>query len=386
MFQRRCSRACSKWPFLGAPLSFVATADLQLSGISSPVPFNPPDPSAGGDQKREFEKTQLRQSVKELRKKGKMKTEHTSVMLDRCVALLAPAIEKSNSPVVVDATLGLGGHSFELLRKYPTLKVVGLDRDLVAIEKATHRLADFSDRLTVVHAIYDEMPNVLHSLGIKNVDGILFDLGVSSMQLDQTERGFSYAHNAPLDMRMDQSQGITAQEVIDTYSRNDLVKVIREFGEEKFATRIVDNIIQARQHGGIHTTTELSQLVKDSIPAPARRTGGNPAKRTFQALRIEVNQELAVLQRAIPRAMDCLAVGGRMVVMSFQSLEDKIVKGFFTAATESKTPVGLPVEIASLAAKFNLVFRGSDKASDAEIAENSRAQSVRLRAIERVAI
>ena len=315
-----------------------------------------------------------------------MKVEHASVMLDRCIALLSPAIEKSSNPIVVDATLGLGGHSFALLEKFPNLKIIGLDRDLSAIEKSSSRLAKFSDRTTIVHAVYDEMPAVLKSLGIANVEGILFDLGVSSMQLDQAERGFSYSNDAPLDMRMDQSRGVSAKEVIDGYSRNDLIRIIREYGEERFATRIVDNLIAAREKGGINSTAELANLIKSSIPAPARRVGGNPAKRTFQALRIEVNQELEILQRAIPRAMDCLTVGGRMVVMSFQSLEDKIVKRFFTAATESKTPVGLPVEIEALAAKFKLVFSGSEKASQQEIEENSRAQSVRLRAIERVAI
>jgi len=318
-------------------------------------------------------------------KEGKMQVEHSSVLLERCVTLLTPSIEKSQSPIVVDATLGLGGHSFALLEKFPQLRIVGLDRDLKAIDKASQRLSKFSDRITVIHAVYDEMPKVLDSLGISNVDGILFDLGVSSMQLDNSERGFSYSQSAPLDMRMDQSQGLSAQEVLDTYSRNDLVRVIREYGEERFASRIVDNIITARESGRLKTTTDLADIVKESIPAPARRVGGNPAKRTFQALRIEVNQELSVLERAIPRAMDRLNVGGRLVVMSFQSLEDKIVKRYFTAATESKTPLGLPVEIASLAAKFQLVFRGSEKASDVEIQENSRAQSVRLRAIERVA-
>jgi 16S rRNA (cytosine1402-N4)-methyltransferase len=315
-----------------------------------------------------------------------MKAEHTSVMLDRCITLLAPAIEKSSSPVVVDATLGLGGHSFALLQKFPQLRIVGLDRDQDAISQAQERLNSFNNRVTIIHAIYDEMPSVLDSLGLSLVDGILFDLGVSSLQLDHSQRGFSYSHSAPLDMRMDQSQGMTAQDVLNSYSRNDLVRVIREYGEERFATRIVDNIIEARNTEALKTTTDLAELVKRSIPAPARRVGGNPAKRTFQALRIEVNQELAVLERAIPRAMERLAVGGRMVVMSFQSLEDKIVKRFFTAATESKTPRELPVEIAELAAKFQLVFRGSEKASEAEIHENSRAQSVRLRAIERVAI
>ncbi|MBU3753270.1 MAG: 16S rRNA (cytosine(1402)-N(4))-methyltransferase RsmH [Candidatus Nanopelagicaceae bacterium] len=314
-----------------------------------------------------------------------MQIEHTSVLLERCITLLAPSIQKSKSPIVVDATLGLGGHSLALLEKFPQLRIVGLDRDKTAISKANQRLAPFSDRIKVIHAVYDEMPKVLDSLGISDVDGILFDLGVSSMQLDNSERGFSYSQSAPLDMRMDQSQGLSAQEVLESYSRNDLIRVIREYGEERFASRIVDNIIAARESGKLHSTTDLAEIVKQSIPAPARRVGGNPAKRTFQALRIEVNQELAVLERAIPRAMDRLNVGGRLVVMSFQSLEDKIVKRYFSAATESMTPIGLPVEIASLAAKFQLVFRGSEKASEEEINKNSRAQSVRLRAIERVA-
>ena len=221
-----------------------------------------------------------------------MQVEHSSVLLERCVTLLTPSIEKSQSPIVVDATLGLGGHSFALLEKFPQLRIVGLDRDLKAIDKASQRLSKFSDRITVIHAVYDEMPKVLDSLGISNVDGILFDLGVSSMQLDNSERGFSYSQSAPLDMRMDQSQGLSAQEVLDTYSRNDLVRVIREYGEERFASRIVDNIITARESGRLKTTTDLADIVKESIPAPARRVGGNPAKRTFQALRIEVNQEL----------------------------------------------------------------------------------------------
>ena len=315
-----------------------------------------------------------------------MKIEHTSVMLDRCIALLAPAIENSSSPIIVDATLGLGGHAYALLEKYPDLKIVGLDRDSSAISIAQKRLVEFGDRVTIIHAVYDQMPNVLDDLGLKYVDGILFDLGVSSLQLDSAERGFSYAQSAPLDMRMDQTRGVTAQEVIDSYSRSDLIRVIREYGEERFASRIVDNIIEARQTNAIKSTSDLADLIKRSIPAPARRVGGNPAKRTFQALRIEVNQELSVLERAIPLAMNHLRVGGRMVVMSFQSLEDKIVKKFFATATQSLTPRELPIEIAGMQAKFALAFNGSEKASQQEIDENSRAQSVRLRAIERVAI
>jgi len=314
-----------------------------------------------------------------------MKLEHTSVLLNRCITVLSTSLENKEKPVLVDATLGLGGHSLALLEKFPNLKIIGIDRDKSAIDKASQRLSSHLDRITIFHAVYDQTPKLLDSLGISSVDGILFDLGTSSMQLDQSERGFSYAQSAPLDMRMDQSSGITAQEIIDSYSRGELIRIIRSYGEEKFAQRIVDNIIEARASGSIKSTSDLADLIKRSIPAPARRLGGNPAKRTFQALRIEVNQELAILERAIPACLERLSVGGRMVVMSFQSLEDKIVKSFFTQATESKTPLGLPIEIKALSAKFSLVFNGSQKASDAEILDNSRAKSVRLRAIERVA-
>ncbi|MBM3655976.1 MAG: 16S rRNA (cytosine(1402)-N(4))-methyltransferase RsmH [Actinobacteria bacterium] len=314
-----------------------------------------------------------------------MRLEHTSVLLNRCIAVLSTSLENKGEPVLVDATLGLGGHSLALLEKFPNLRIIGIDRDKSAIDKASQRLASHLDRITIFHAVYDQTPKLLDSLGIWAVDGILFDLGTSSMQLGQSERGFSYAQSAPLDMRMDQSSGITAQEVLDNYSRGDLIRIIRQYGEERFAQRIVDNIIAERTTGSIKSTSDLAELIKRSIPAPARRLGGNPAKRTFQALRIEVNQELATLERAIPLCLERLNLGGRMVVMSFQSLEDKIVKKIFAQATQSKTPVGLPVEIKALSAKFSLVFSGSQKASDAEILENSRAKSVRLRAIERVA-
>ena len=225
----------------------------------------------------------------------------------------------------------------------------------------------------------------MSELGINGVDGILFDLGVSSLQLDQVERGFSYAHTAPLDMRMDNSTGMTAADLLSNYEKSQLIRILKVYGEERFASRIAENIIKARVSGSLKTTTDLADLVKASIPAPARRIGGNPAKRTFQAIRIEVNQELEILKRALPKALDVTKVGGRVVVMSFQSLEDKIVKEIFQEASESKSPRELPVEIEELKAKFELVFRGSEKASEEEIKENSRAQSVRLRAIERVA-
>ena len=310
---------------------------------------------------------------------------HKSVMLERCITLLTPAIERNTNPIVVDATLGLGGHSKAILEKFPEVRIVGLDRDQSAIQIAKENLQDFSERITIIHAVYNEIPAVLDTLGFKKVDGILFDLGVSSLQLDQADRGFSYSQAAPLDMRMDQSEPLSAAVIINTYSKGELIRVLRNYGEEKFASKIADNIIKARNNSTLNNTNDLAELVKTSIPAATRRTGGNPAKRTFQALRIEVNNELKVLEAAIPAGLDRLAVDGRMVVMSFQSLEDRIVKRFFADASESKSPRGLPVEMAEFAAKFKLVFRGSESASEIEIENNSRAQSVKLRAIERIA-
>ena len=311
--------------------------------------------------------------------------EHISVMRDTCIDLLTPAINKSETPVVVDATLGLGGHSEALLDSNPNLVLIGIDRDLDAIVKAKNRLAKFENRAIVSHTIFDEITDVVNSFGFKQVDGILFDLGVSSMQLDQSDRGFSYSQDAPLDMRMDRSTGITASEIVNTYAPGELVRILRTYGEEKFATRIVENIVKERAKAPLNSTAQLATLVKESIPAATRRTGGNPAKRTFQALRIETNDELGALSRAIPQALELLKVGGRLVVMSFQSLEDRIVKEIFTEATTSGTPRDLPVDLPEFAAKFALVVRGSVLPSEAEIAANSRAQSVRLRAIERLA-
>ena len=306
-------------------------------------------------------------------------------MRDTCVELLTPAINKSETPVVVDATLGLGGHSEALLESNPNLVLIGIDRDLDAIVKAKNRLAKFENRVKLNHAIFDEITEVVNSFGFEKVDGILFDLGVSSMQLDQSDRGFSYSQDAPLDMRMDRSTGITASEIINTYAPGELVRILRTYGEEKFATRIVENIVKERAKSPLNSTAQLATLVKESIPAATRRTGGNPAKRTFQALRIETNDELGAVNRAIPQALELLKVGGRLVVMSFQSLEDRIVKEIFTQATTSGTPRDLPIDLPEFAAKFALVVRGSVLPSEAEIAANSRAQSVRLRAIERLA-
>jgi len=311
--------------------------------------------------------------------------QHAPVALERCIALLAPAIEGVPHPVVIDATLGMGGHTKALLLRFPNLKIIGFDRDKSAIEVATQTLHEVIDRVVIVHAVYDEISQVLERLDISSVDGILFDLGVSSMQLDTAERGFAYSQEAPLDMRMDQSTGMSAHDVLMSYSFKDLTRVIRNYGEEKFASKIADNIIKAREAGTLKSTKDLAEIVKASIPAPARRTGGNPAKRTFQALRIEVNQELEVLKRAMPQALSAIRVGGRVVVMAYQSLEDKIVKSAFADVTKSGTPLGLPMDLPNSAAKYSLVIRGSEAASDEEIVINPRAQSMRLRAIERLA-
>jgi 16S rRNA (cytosine1402-N4)-methyltransferase len=311
--------------------------------------------------------------------------QHVSVLLERCIELLSPAINKVENPVVVDATLGLGGHTEALLSRFPNLIVIGIDRDEDAISHATARLEVFGDRFKGVHAVYDQIQECIEKFGYKQVDGILFDLGVSSMQLDEVDRGFSYANDAPLDMRMDRSQGRTAADLINFSGRDELIMILRKYGEERFAPRIVDAIIRRRAISHMDSTADLAALVKENIPAATRRTGGNPAKRTFQALRIAVNDELDVLSRAIPSALNALVIGGRLVVMSFQSMEDRIVKEYFVAASESKTPRELPIEIPELAAKFTLVIRGNEKPSANELIENPRSASVRLRAIERVA-
>ncbi|KGA19259.1 hypothetical protein GM50_5910 [freshwater metagenome] len=312
-------------------------------------------------------------------------TQHVSVMRDECIELLSPAISAHANPVVIDATLGLGGHTEALLNKFPQLVVIGIDRDTQAIEIATERLSRFGQRFISHRSIFDRISDVAKEHGYSHVQGILFDLGVSSLQLDNGDRGFSYAHDASLDMRMDKSQAKTAADIVNTYSPSELVRILRTYGEEKFATRIVESIVKEREKAPLNSTSHLATLVKNAIPAATRRTGGNPAKRTFQALRIETNDELGAITRAIPQALELLDIHARLVVMSFQSLEDRIVKNFFQEATTSGTPQGLPVEIAELAAKFALVFNGSQSPSEAEVEENSRAASVRLRAIERVA-
>ena len=308
---------------------------------------------------------------------------HVPVLADRVLALLAPALNQPNA-VLIDATLGHGGHSELALNAFPELTVIGLDRDLSAIGLSTERLAQFGSRIILVHAVYDQISQVLDQYNLDGAQGILFDLGVSSMQLDQPERGFSYSVDTHLDMRMDQSCGLTAAEVLNTYEPGDLVRILRNFGDEKFAPRIVERVVRERTLEPFDRSARLVELIREAIPAAARRTGGNPAKRTFQALRIEVNSELSVLERAIPRAIDSLALGGRIVAMSYQSLEDKIVKRVFTQRSVANVPHGLPVIPESAKPQLSLLTRGSEKATESEIEENPRSASVRLRAAERI--
>ena len=312
-------------------------------------------------------------------------TRHVPVMRDRVIALLAPALE-SPGAVLVDATLGLGGHAEHALTSFPALRLIGVDRDPEALRLSGERLAPFRERVTLVHAVYDELPAVLADLGLQAVQGVLFDLGVSSMQLDEVDRGFAYAHDARLDMRMDPTTGPTAADVLNTYPAADLARILRQYGEEKFANRIAARVVVERKVRPFTTSARLVDLIRESIPAAARRTGGNPAKRTFQALRIEVNGELDSLRRAIPGALDCLAVGGRIVVMSYQSLEDRIVKHALAAGAHPDVPHGLPVVPDSMKPWLRLLTRGAELAPEDEVAANPRAASVRLRAAERLAV
>ncbi|MGY2085025.1 16S rRNA (cytosine(1402)-N(4))-methyltransferase RsmH [Blastococcus sp. SYSU DS0539] len=310
---------------------------------------------------------------------------HVPVLLDRVVELLGPACA-ADGAVLVDATLGLAGHTLAMLGAHPGLRVVGLDRDPQARAEATRRIeaAGHADRVTVVPAVFDELPEVLDRLGIDEVQGVLFDLGVSSLQIDRPDRGFSYSTDAPLDMRMDPGAPRTAADVVNTYAHGDLARVLRVYGEERFASRIASAIERERAREPFTTTARLAELVRDSIPAATRRTGGHPAKRTFQALRIEVNDELGALERALPAAIDALPVGGRVVVITFHSLEDRIVKQTFAAGAVDRTPPGLPVQLPEYGPVLRLLTRGGEAAAPEETAGNPRAASARVRAAERI--
>ncbi len=308
---------------------------------------------------------------------------HVPVMLRRCLDLLAPALAEPGA-TVLDCTLGMGGHSEALLRTFPAVRLIGLDRDTEALRLAGERLVSYGDRVSLEHAVYDEIPDVLRRLGVPRVQGVLFDLGVSSLQLDEVARGFAYAQDAPLDMRMDQTRGIGAAEVLNTYPPGDLVRILRAYGEEKQARRIVEAVVREREKEPFTSSARLVDVIREALPQAAKRTGGNPAKRTFQALRIEVNAELSVLERAVPAAVDALAVGGRIAVLSYHSLEDRLVKQVLAAGARSTAPPGLPVVPEQYQPRLALLTRGAERADEEEIAGNRRAAPARLRGAQRI--
>lgn len=316
---------------------------------------------------------------------------HVPVLAQRCVELLAPALTRrhpdGSDAILVDATLGAGGHAERFLTELPGLRLIGLDRDPSALDIARHRLAPFADRVTLVHTRYDGIADALIESGygtVESVDGVLFDLGVSSMQLDRAERGFAYSKDAPLDMRMDPTSPLTAAVIINTYPEAELAAILERFGEERFARRIAARIVRRRANTPFTSTAELVALLYEAIPAPARRTGGHPAKRTFQALRVAVNDELGSLRDAVPAALDALKVDGRVAVMAYQSLEDRIVKRAFADATASRTPPGLPVELPGHGPRFRSLTQGAERADEAEMERNPRSTPVRLRALQRI--
>jgi 16S rRNA (cytosine1402-N4)-methyltransferase len=310
--------------------------------------------------------------------------QHVPVLAGRVTALLAPALAGPGA-VLVDATLGRAGHARALLDACPGLLLIGIDADLAAIEAARDLLAPYADRVTLVHARYDEIPEIVAAIPeTARIMGLLFDLGVSSPQLDDPARGFAYAQDAPLDMRMDLTTDRTAADIVNGYPAAELARVLRDYGEERFARRIADAVVRERSRAPITSTLRLSAIVKDAIPAATRRTGGNPAKRTFQALRIEVNDELSTLRRALPAALGVLAVGGRVVVLAYHSLEDRIVKRELVRLSADPAPPGLPVPARASAAQFRLLTRGAERPDSEEVTANPRAASARLRAAERI--
>lgn len=309
---------------------------------------------------------------------------HVPVLLDRVLALLAPALDAPGT-IVVDATLGLGGHASAILATFPTTRLVGLDRDGDALAASAGTLQTYETRTTLVHAVYDELPEVLRGLGIERVDGVLLDLGVSSLQLDEVDRGFSYSRDAPLDMRMDQSAGMTAAEVVNSYPADRLARLIATYGEERFARRIAQRIARERTAASIETTKQLADLVLAAVPSATRYgPGGHPARRTFQALRIEVNGELDALARVLPAAIQALAVGGRIVVLAYHSLEDRLVKRALVSGASTTVPDDLPFVPAGHEPELRLLTRGAERPDAVEVERNSRAASARLRAAERV--
>ena len=307
---------------------------------------------------------------------------HKPVLLQECVDLVSTALHASDS-VAVDCTLGLAGHTIAFLKAAPNATVIGIDRDEEALDKATARIAQegLSARFVPVHAAFDQFDEVLRAQGVSRVQAVFMDLGLSSLQIDERERGFSYAHDAPLDMRMDTSQALTAREILATYDADRLAHIFKEYGEERFSKPIAKRIVQQRQSSPLETSSQLTALVDAVIPA-ARRGSGNPAKRVFQALRIEVNGELDKLRRTLPQIGLHLAVGGRLVVESYHSLEDRTVKNFMAQGLRVDAPADMPVIPPDMQPFFKALTKGAVKADAGEIAYNPRSASVRLRAVE----
>ena len=308
---------------------------------------------------------------------------HVPVLRDRIVELLAPALQAPGARYV-DCTLGLAGHAVAILDACPNARLIGIDRDAEALELARERLARFGDRVSLVQAVYDALPDALASLGLTRVDAVLADLGLSSLQIDRRERGFAYSVDAPLDMRMDASQPRTAADVLNTADAAELARILRTYGEERFADRIARAVVAERARAPFTTSARLVEVIGRAIPAAAQHTGGHPAKRTFQALRIEVNEELDALAGLLPAALDALRPGGRIAVLAYHSLEDRLVKNAFRDASTDRAPRGLPIVPPEYRARFRLLTRGAERPDEKERATNPRAASARLRAAERL--
>ena len=313
---------------------------------------------------------------------------HVPVMANRVIDLLAPGVEaarqQQRQPILVDATLGMGGHTELMLNRFDDVVVIGVDRDTQALALAAERLVAFGSRFIAFHGTYDQIAEALAAAGVSAADGYLFDLGVSSYQLDERDRGFAYSYDAPLDMRMDPTARFSAANVVNDYDPKRLEHIIRRYGEEKFARRIATAITERRKTQPFTNTGDLVNVIRSAVPVAAGRSGGHPAKRTFQALRIEVNEELDILRGALPAAMAGLHVGGRMVVMSYHSLEDRITKKAFQQEATSLTPPGFPVELEEYAPVVEILTRGTEKPTEEEIAQNPRAASAKVRAIVKI--
>jgi len=307
---------------------------------------------------------------------------HVPVLAARIVELLAPALNQPGA-TYVDGTLGLGGHAGLILDACPQASLVGIDRDPAALDVAGERLARFGDRVRLYRAVYHELPEVLEEAGLRRVQGICLDLGLSSLQIDRRERGFAYSVDAPLDMRMDPDSELTAETIVNTWPAIDISRALRIHGEERFADRIARRIVTAREQEPFTSSARLVSVIADAIPAAARNTGGHPAKRTFQALRIVVNAELESLAGVLPAALTALARGGRLAVLAYHSGEDRMVKRAFAAATTDHVPVGVPAVPAAYQAQYSLLTRGAERPDAAEVEANPRAASARLRAIAR---